>query len=139
MLQFYFLAVICTVLAGLYFTCNSFFLERIPDQIKVPLLDVAFILCAVTGILKLFLIVQPDIVIIGDFLPSIGCLVAAFCLFLEICANQANKAIPLPYVLNNIFGPENTESGSGAYRKYLGILLMVIGILHFFIPSVRVF
>ncbi|MCQ2981529.1 MAG: hypothetical protein MJ178_02125 [Treponemataceae bacterium] len=137
MLQFYFLAVICTFLTGLYFAFNQFFIERIPENLKMPLLDTAFILCAVTGILKLFLVVQPDVVIIGDLLPAIACLVAAFCLFLEIFDAQAGKVIPLPPVIRDIVSPE-TET-TGGFRKYLGFLLMVIGILHFFIPAVRVF
>ncbi len=131
MLQFYFLAVICSVLTGLYFAFTPFFNERIPEKMQIPLLDGAFVLCAVTGILKLFLIVQPDIVIIGDLLPAISCLLAAFCLFLEIYEVQGGKTLSLPGILDSIF--------AGTYRKYIGFLLVIIGILHFFIPAVRMF
>lgn len=137
MLQFYFLAVICCIVTGLYFAFTPFFDERIPDNLKTPLSDSAFVLCAVTGILKLFLVVQPDVVIIGDLLPAIACLVAAFCMFLEIYEKQAGKPFPMPPVLNNIFSPENGTTGN--LRKYLGFLLIIIGVLHFFIPALRVF
>ena len=84
----------------------------------------------IVGIIKLFVVAQPDIVIIGDLLPAVFGIVGGFCILLNYFLLYGKNEIILKPVVQKIFVD---------WKKTIGVLTLVVGILHFIIPQVRVF
>ena len=131
MFQVYFLSVLTNVLVGLFLVFEkkldsySYFTEK-KNMISIILGFGAFII----GIAKFFVVAQPDIVIIGDLLPAVFGIVGGFCILLNYFLLYGKNEIILKPVVQKIFVD---------WKKTIGVLTLVVGILHFIIPQVRVF
>lgn len=88
---------------------------------------VVAILSGLTGVLKLLSTVQNDVPVIGDLIPAVAGLAACFALLIEFYIQKSNVELKLPSFLTTVF--------IGG-RKYLGILCIIAGVLHFIFPRV---
>lgn len=120
MLQFYFLSVFFNLIAG-FVLVND----------KKEILDLAVLrdktfrivlgaVCAVTGVIKLFVVVHTNAVIVGDLLPAVAGMVAGLCLVIQ--DNQEK----LPEWFNRIFMTN---------KLIVGFVCLGIALLHFVFPG----
>lgn len=120
MLQFYFLSVFFNLIAG-FVLVND----------KKEILDLAVLrdktfrivlgaVCAVTGVIKLFVVVHTNAVIVGDLLPAIAGMIAGLCLVIQ--DNQQK----LPEWFNRIFMTN---------KLIVGFVCLGIALLHFVFPG----
>lgn len=120
MLQFYFLSVFFNILAG-FVLVND----------KKELLDLAILkekmfrivlgaVCAVTGIVKLFVVVHTSAVIVGDLLPALAGIIAGLCL---VVPENDNK---IPEWFNRIFMTN---------KMIVGFVCLGVALLHFVFPG----
>lgn len=130
MIQFYCLAVTLNVITGLILIYLSD-----DKDVKSSLFDneifrlVVGILSCLVGFIKLFFVYGSKVVIVGDLLPAIAGMAGGFVLVAEyFYSRQENENVP-DFVDNFFF----------AYKKYIGIVCILIGIIHFVIPGFIVF
>ena len=120
MLQFYFLSIFFNLIAG-FVLVND----------KKEFLDLAILkdktfrivlgaVCAVTGIIKLFVVVHTSAVIVGDLLPAVAGMIAGVLLIIQ--DNQEK----LPEWFNRIFM---------TYKLIVGFACLGIALLHFVFPG----
>lgn len=120
MLQFYFLSVFFNLIAG-FVLVND----------KKEIIDLAILkdktfrivlgaVCAVTGIIKLFVVVNSSAVIVGDLLPAVAGMLAG--LLLVIQDNQEK----LPEWFNRIFMTN---------KLIVGFVCLGIALVHFVFPG----
>jgi len=120
MLQFYFLSVFFNLIAG-FVLVND----------KKEILDLAVLrdktfrivlgaVCAVTGVIKLFVVVHTNAVIVGDLLPAVAGMIAGLCLVIQ--DNQEK----LPEWFNRIFMTN---------KLIVGFVCLGIALLHFVFPG----
>lgn len=130
MFQIYFLSVLLNILVGLFLIYENK-IENSNLIIQKPLLIMILGFASIiVGIIKLFVVAQPDIVIIGDLLPAVFGIVGGFCILLNYFLLYGKNEIILKPVVQKIFVD---------WKKTIGVLTLVVGILHFIIPQVRVF
>ena len=130
MFQIYFLSVLLNILVGLFLIYENK-IENTNLIIQKPLLIMVLGFASIiVGIIKLFVVAQPDIVIIGDLLPAVFGIVGGFCILLNYFLLYGKNEIILKPVVQKIFVD---------WKKTIGVLTLVVGILHFIIPQVRVF
>lgn len=127
-MQVYFLSVLLNAYAGLILILggnkeNTPFSNR---QVRL----VAGILAVVTGVLKLFIVVQPDIVIIGDLLPAAAGIAGGANILTDYYREYTTVEITLPDFFEKLF-----VKG----RKYIGVLCLLVSLLHFMFPRLTVF
>lgn len=83
MLQFYFLSVFFNLIAGFVLVNDQ------RNFIELPLLKekvfriVLGVLCALTGIIKLFVVVRTSAVIVGDLIPALAGIAGGITLFIQ--------------------------------------------------------
>lgn len=120
MLQFYFLSIFFNLIAG-FVLVND----------KKEILDLAVLrdktfrivlgaVCAVTGVIKLFVVVHTNAVIVGDLLPAVAGMIAGLCLVIQ--DNQEK----LPEWFNRIFMTN---------KLIVGFVCLGIALLHFVFPG----
>lgn len=120
MLQFYFLSIFFNILAG-FVLVND----------KKELLDLAILkekmfrivlgaVCAVTGIVKFFVVVHTSAVIVGDLLPALAGIIAGLCL---VVPENDNK---FPEWFNRIFVTN---------KMIVGFVCLGVALLHFVFPG----
>ena len=120
MLQFYFLSIFFNLIAG-FVLVND----------KKEFLDLAILkdktfrivlgaVCAVTGIIKLFVVVHTSAVIVGDLLPAVAGMIAGVLLIIQ--DNQEK----LPEWFNRIFMTN---------KLIVGFACLGIALLHFVFPG----
>lgn len=130
MFQIYFLSVLLNILVGLFLIYENK-IENSNLIVQKPLLIMVLGFASIiVGIIKLFVVAQPDIVIIGDLLPAVFGIVGGFCILLNYFLLYGKNEIILKPVVQKIFVD---------WKKTIGVLALVVGILHFIIPQVRVF
>ena len=130
MFQIYFLSVLLNILVGLFLIYENK-IENSNLIIQKPLLIMVLGFASIiVGLIKLFVVAQPDIVIIGDLLPAVFGIVGGFCILLNYFLLYGKNEIILKPVVQKIFVD---------LKKTIGVLALVVGILHFIIPQVRVF
>lgn len=130
MFQIYFLSVLLNILVGLFLIYENK-IENSNLIIQKPLLIMVLGFASIiVGIIKLFVVAQPDIVIIGDLLPAVFGIVGGFCILLNYFLLYGKNEIILKPVVQKIFVD---------WKKTIGVLTLVVGILHFIIPQARVF
>ena len=130
MFQIYFLSVLLNILVGLFLIYENK-IENSNLIIQKPLLIMILGFASIiVGIIKLFVVAQPDIAIIGDLLPAVFGIVGGFCILLNYFLLYGKNEIILKPVVQKIFVD---------WKKSIGVLTLVVGILHFIIPQVRVF
>jgi hypothetical protein len=120
MLQFYFLSVFFNLIAGFVLVNDT---KEIIDL--AILKDKTFrivlgAICAVTGVIKLFVVVHSSAVIVGDLLPAIAGMIAGLCLIIQ--DNQEK----LPAWFNRIFMTN---------KLIVGFACLGIALLHFVFPG----
>jgi hypothetical protein len=138
MLQFYLLSVLLNVLTGLVLFFS--FGKTIPGDVQfgkaISIDDPALfenktfrlilgLATGVVGILKLF-VVAGSFRVFGDFLPVLAALAGSFTLLLDYFTSRASIEIVLPDVIEKVFVKN---------AKYIGILCIAVGILHFIFPK----
>ena len=133
MIQLYFLSVLCTGLAGFLLFMDDNNIEKTAgSDLSAGLFQnksfhlVLGILNAVVGILVL-LSPYGGIPILGDLLPSIAGIIAAFVLIFGIYRRDSS---PVKEDKLTLFGESLLR-----FRKVLGVALFSVALLHFLFPQ----
>ena len=130
MFQIYFLSVLLNILVGLFLIYENK-IQNSNFVIQKPLLIMILGFSSIiVGIIKLFVVAQPDIIFIGDLLPAVFGIGGGFCILLNYFLLYGKNEISLKPFVQKIFVD---------WKKIIGILTLAVGILHFIIPQVRVF
>ncbi len=88
-------------------------------------------ICAViVAIIKIFAVFKGDIPVVGDLLPVIAGLLAGGALLIEYVTSSSLETLELPTFVENLFVNS---------RKYIGVLCLIAGLLHFIFPQVVIF
>lgn len=103
------------------------FLSKNPIFSDVTFRLIIAILTFITGLMMLLTPIQDDVRVVGDLIPAIAGLAGGFALLLEYYSGKSAQAASLPKVLVNIF-----VGG----KRYLGVVCILAGILHFIFPKV---
>ena len=120
MLQFYFLSVFFNLLAGFVLVNDQ------KNFIELSLLKehvfrlVLGILCAATGVIKLFVVVHTSAVIVGDLIPAVAGMAAGVTLFIQ----DDNEKLP-----------EWFKKVFIANKFIVGIVCLAVALLHFVFPG----
>ena len=144
MLQFYFLSVLLNLITGLILFCSEKNVskeiastEEVQPEVQekndvLGFMDnknfklVLGVLSVLVGLMKLLSVVQNDVPVIGDLLPSAAGLVGGFCILLDFYKNSSTVEMnPNKFVQ---FVSEN--------QKSIGIFCIVVAVLHFIFPKV---
>ena len=130
MFQVYFLSVLTNVLVGLFliFENKAESLPVIYSKKKEISLVLGFS-AMVVGVVKLFVVAQPDIVLIGDLLPAVIGIAGGLCLLINYYLQYGKNQILLNSVMQRIFVD---------WKKIIGFVALFVGVLHFIVPQVRV-
>ena len=120
MLQFYFLSVFFNLIAGFVLVNDKKELIDLAILKEKTFRIVLGAICAVTGIIKLFVVVNTSAVIVGDLLPSVAGMVAGFCLIIQDTDNK------FPQWFNRIFITN---------KMIVGFVCLGIALLHFVVPG----
>jgi hypothetical protein len=138
MLQFYLLSVLLNVLTGLVLFFS--FGKTIPGDAQfgkaISIDDPALfenktfrlvlgLATGIVGILKIF-VVAGSFRVLGDLFPVLAALAGSFTLLLDYFTSRASIEIMLPDIIESVFI-------KGA--KYVGIICIAVGILHFVFPK----
>lgn len=158
MFQIYFLSVLVTIIMGYLFvfvktdvnfdmlaSCEDFENDNVTQTDEKLIEDnsckkgaifknyqnfyLVLALCAlIVGVLQLFVpaFASKKIIIFGDLLPAASALVGSFCLLLDYYLAHTSVALNLSDNFVSIFIKS---------RKYIGVLILICGILHFFFPT----
>jgi hypothetical protein len=135
MVQLFFLSIVFNGFAGFLFIFGDFGgsnsaengkkFSFVGDGFRL----VAGILAAVTGLLKLFVPYadtgRAAIYILGDLLPALAGLAAGFILIFGFYRERADTEEK-----TNSFGDTFLQ-----YKKAAGIVILIIALLHFFLPG----
>ena len=144
MLQFYFLSVLLNLVTGLILFCSADMESK--DVVPVEgaeqetakkndalgFMDnrnfrlVLGVLAVLVGFMKLLSVVQNDVPVIGDLLPSVAGIVGGFCILVEYYKTSStvefNPPSPVRFVMEN--------------HKAVGVFCIVVAVVHFVFPKV---
>ncbi len=134
MVQFYLLAVILNILGGLILA-SPLLQEKIPmldtlhEALRINIASrMIFILLSVAvGIFKILSVTKGDVAVVGDLLPALSLLLMAGVFFLDYYKEQSEVGSSFIDKLQRIFVDN---------KSTVGIILVVIGLLHFLFPRV---
>ncbi len=127
MMQVYFLSVLLNALAGIILIKGNNSEGSLLSNRQVRL--VIGVLAVVVGFLKLFIVVQPDIIILGDLLPVIAGVAGGANILIDYYREYTTVEISLNAFFEKLF-----ISG----RKYVGIICIIISVLHFLFPRLSI-
>ena len=131
-MQFYFLSVLFNLLVGISLTFNGFKLtELIPGKEKVIKLVIG-IATVFTGLLKFVFVVQPDWVILGDFLPAVAGIVGGVCYIID-CCSENNESATSSITMKPFFEKLFVKG-----KKYIGIACIAVAVIHFIFPTLKI-
>lgn len=120
MLQFYFLSIFFNLMAGFVLVNSQKHIIELPALDQKVFRIVLGVITAVTGIIKLFVVVNSKAVFFGDFLPAVAGMAAGLALFIQ----EDNENIA-PW-LRRVF----------VTNKFIvGIACLAIALLHFVFPG----
>jgi hypothetical protein len=134
MYQFYFLSIVCNLLAGLALASET--LEgRIPSLVEIGkdlFAKNGFLLglgasAFIVGFFKLLSVTAGDVPVVGDLFPAIAGLSAGGTLLLEYYRDRSNVTSPF---LNSL------ESILLKNKNLWGLASLGAAVLHFFFPGV---
>lgn len=127
MMQVYFLSVLLNACTGLILVTdrNSGKMLFQNKQIRLVIGIFAFI----TGFLKLFIIVQPDIIIFGDLLPAVAGITGGANILIDYYREYTTVDISLNGFFEKLF-----IRG----KKYVGIFCILFALLHFLFPRLTI-
>ena len=158
-MQFYFLSIILNLVAGLILlnikakeetdeilgesaseaapSSKPAFIENMSKKISEndvlknqTFILVVGILSLLTGVIKFFVVAGDSPVILGDFFPAIGGILASLALLFNCYVNKGSSKIKLPGVLQTLF----------VDKAYLtAIICFAVAFLHFIMPGVIFF
>jgi len=134
MVQFYLLAVILNILGGLILSAPLLqekipMLERLHEGLRINIASrmVFILLSVVVGIFKILSVTKGDVAVVGDLLPALSLLLMAGVFFLDYYKEQSEIGSSFIDKLQRIFVDN---------KSAIGIILVVIGLLHFLFPRV---
>lgn len=134
MVQFYLLAVILNILGGLILAAPLLqekipMLEKIHEGLRINIASrmVFILLSLVVGIFKILSVTKGDVAVVGDLLPALSLLLMAGVFFLDYYKEQSEIGSSFIDKLQRIFVDN---------KSAIGIILVVIGLLHFLFPRV---
>ncbi len=134
MIQFYLLSVVFNTLTGLLLLLTKPLAE---DAQEASIAGLPFFetknfrlivggVAAFVGIIKLLMVFEGNVPILGDIIPAAIGIVGGACLLYEFYISSSKISFTLSPVFENIF-----VNG----RKYIGIASLVIAFLHFVVPG----
>ncbi len=133
MVQFYFLSVVTTILAG--FTLSMELLER--KMPRLAALDNAFSgklfrfilgICTLAfGFIKLLSTYQGLLPVVGDLVPAAAGMIMGVMLIIDYYKSRSAVTSAAVETFDRIFVRR---------KSVIGIIGMAVGVLHFFMPSV---
>ena len=85
------------------------------------------VLSVFVGIMKLLSVFRNDVPVVGDLLPALAGIAGGTSLLTEYYAVHSTSGDELPEMLKKVF----IDS-----RKYIGIICLIAGLLHFVFPQV---
>jgi len=134
MVQFYLLAVILNILGGLILTAPLLqekipMLEKLHEGLRINIASrmVFILLSLVVGVFKILSVTKGDVAVVGDLLPALSLLLMAGVFFLDYYKEQSEIGSSFIDKLQRIFVDN---------KSAIGIILVVIGLLHFLFPRV---
>lgn len=134
MVQFYLLAVILNILGGLILAAPLFqekfpMLENLHEALRINIASrmIFIILSIAVGVFKILSVTRGDVAVVGDLLPALSLILMAGVFFLDYYKEQAEVGSTFIDKLQRIF-VDNKSS--------VGIVLVIIGLLHFLFPRV---
>lgn len=144
MAQFYFLSVLLNILAGLIliYGKNLVQLKSSSEDSSNSSQENSFgglnfdspefrlvvgVLCVFVAVMKILSVFRNDIPVIGDLLPSIAGFLSGASILLEYYISASSEDDSVPPAVYKIF----IDS-----RKYIGVICIAAGILHFVFPQV---
>ena len=120
MLQFYFLSIFFNLMAGFVLVNSQKHIIELPALDQRVFRIVLGVITALTGIIKLFVVVNSKAVFFGDFLPAVAGMAAGLALFIQ----EDNENIA-PW-LRRVF----------VTNKFIvGIACLAVALLHFVFPG----
>jgi len=134
MVQFYLLAVILNILGGLILAAPLLqekipMLEKLHEGLRINIASrmVFILLSLVVGVFKILSVTKGDVAVVGDLLPALSLLLMAGVFFLDYYKEQSEIGSSFIDKLQRIFVDN---------KSTIGIILVVIGLLHFLFPRV---
>lgn len=134
MIQFYLLAVVMNILGGMFMAAPLLesrmpALHGVQEALKINVASriILILISLLVGVFKLLSVTTGDVAVVGDLLPALGLLVIAVVFFLDYYTEQAEVRSGFIESLQKIF------IGN---KKTIGIVLIVVGLLHFLFPGV---
>lgn len=133
MVQFYFLSVLLNILTGFVLSIDLL-AERMEwvSSLKLPLSNNVFrfvvgISAAAVGFLKLLSVFRGDIPVVGDLLPAAAGILMGVMLIIDYYKAKAAVSSQAIDAIDRVFIRR---------KSVIGIIGIIIGVLHFFMPSV---
>lgn len=132
MLQIYFLTVLTNIVAGLTISAPflstkiekfSVFSEKMENRMYRVILGV---ITFITGLFALLNLSSSSIAIVGDLIPSITAISMGIILIIFYFFNEDEDS-------GNLV--KTVKSLSGKYGDIIGIAGIIVGLIHFFIPT----
>ncbi|MBO4507483.1 MAG: hypothetical protein J5747_02475 [Spirochaetaceae bacterium] len=131
-MQFYFLSVLFNLLVGISLTFSGFKVTNLfPGKEKVVKLVIG-IAAVFTGVMKFIFVIQPDWVVLGDFLPAVAGIVGGVCYIIDCCSETKDPETTT--IKMNSFFEKLFVKG----KKYIGIVCIAVAIVHFIFPTMRI-
>ena len=143
MAQFYFLSVLLNILAGLILIYGKNLVDlKSSDDDSESAQKISFgglnfdspgfrlvvgVLCIFVAVMKILSVFRNDIPVIGDLFPVVAGFLSGSSILLEYYIFSSSESGSVPPAVYNVF----IES-----RKYIGIICITAGILHFVFPQV---
>jgi hypothetical protein len=131
MIQLYFLSILCNGLSGyLLFSGNDN--EAVENsRFSNPTAHLVLgILSAVVGVLKLLSPAMDTTFFFGDLFPAVGGIAAGYLLIFGIYRQDSFSTSPPGGTLDK-FGVNLLR-----FRKFIGLGLMAVAVLHFLVPKI---
>lgn len=137
MIQFYLLSVVFNTITGLVLINNKTLSNAVnTSDSKNPFYEaknfllILGILTAFTGFMKLLLVMDSNVVILGDLLPAIAGLVGGAIILFDFYKESTSVSFEVHPIIEKI-----TTIG----RKYIGIACLIIAFFHFILPQALFF
>jgi hypothetical protein len=96
-------------------------------KINIPSRIILILLSLLIGVFKILSVTAGDVAVVGDLFPALGLLVIAMVFFLDYYTEQAEIRSGFIERLQKVFITN---------KKFLGVVLIAVGLLHFLFPGV---
>ena len=120
MLQFYFLSIFFNLMAGFVLVNSQKHIIELPALDQKVFRIVLGVITAVTGVIKLFVVVNSKAVFFGDFLPAVAGMTGGLALFIEEDNENIAPWLRKVFVTNKLI---------------VGIACLAVALLHFVFPG----